>query len=297
VSSMQPTRGILWLVLGGSALLAVVACGGGGDNSNRAPAPPSAPPLVITTTSLPDGKESQSYQATLAATGGSGTRTWAISGGTLPEGLNLQATTGAISGVPSKAGVFSFTVQVTDSNSPPSTVSKPLSIAIASQSALGRNDSIASATKLKTNGNSTVRASLSPYGDPPGNANPDTDFYQLTAKSGAVVTVETRAKRISQFNPLNSAIEIVDQNGVRFTSCRDEGDLSGVDGEPDPTPNAFDDLCVNDDVEVGLTEDSKVKFKVPNDRGDKVTFYIHVLDWSGGARPDMIYELSVRGAE
>jgi hypothetical protein len=246
---------------------------------------------------LPDGKENQAYEATLAATGGTGAHTWAISAGTLPEGLNLQTSTGTITGAPSKSGVFNFTVQATDSSAPPAPVSKPLSIAIEAESVLGRNDSIATATKLKTDGNSTVHASLSPYGDPPDAANPDTDFYQLTAKSGASVTLEIRAKRISHSNPLDSAIEIVDQNGIRFTSCRDEGDVSGVDGSPDPTPDAFDDVCLNDDVEFGVTQDSKLEFKVPTNLGTKVTFYVHVLDLLGNARPDMVYDMSVRGAE
>jgi hypothetical protein len=44
-----------------------------------------------------------------------GTFTWAT-GGTLPAGLNLNASTGLLSGVPNAAGAFSFTVIATDQN-------------------------------------------------------------------------------------------------------------------------------------------------------------------------------------
>ncbi len=61
------------------------------------PAPPS---LLITTTSLPAGAIGQTYNQTLQATGGTGAGLWSISAGTLPQGLDLNPTTGAISGTP-----------------------------------------------------------------------------------------------------------------------------------------------------------------------------------------------------
>ena len=69
--------------------------------------------LVITTTSLSDGAVGTAYSATLGATGGSGTYTWSLSSGSLPGGLTLGST-GSISGTPTTAGSFSFTVGVTD---------------------------------------------------------------------------------------------------------------------------------------------------------------------------------------
>ena len=73
------------------------------------------PPLNITTTSLPGGSIGQTYSQTVAATGGTGARTWSISAGTLPAGLNLDATTGTIAGTPIlPAGTSNFTVRVQD---------------------------------------------------------------------------------------------------------------------------------------------------------------------------------------
>lgn len=71
-------------------------------------------PLSITTTSLPDGIVGQPYSQLLEAAGGSGARTWTIAAGTLPQNLNLDPTTGVISGTPNAAGPSSFTVRVAD---------------------------------------------------------------------------------------------------------------------------------------------------------------------------------------
>ncbi len=83
--------------------------------------------LSITTASLPDGIVGTAYSATLAATGGSGTYTWSIASGNLPDGLTLDASTGTISGTPTTAGTYDFTVQVTDGTQ---TATKDLSIKV-----------------------------------------------------------------------------------------------------------------------------------------------------------------------
>lgn len=75
------------------------------------PAPPN-----ITTTSLQNGIAGQIYSQQVQAHGGIGNLTWSISAGALPPGLDIDQTTGVISGTPTDPGVgpFSFTVQVTD---------------------------------------------------------------------------------------------------------------------------------------------------------------------------------------
>jgi fibronectin-binding autotransporter adhesin len=71
-------------------------------------------PTITTTSPLPGGTIGTAYATTLAATGGTPPYTWSVPPGTLPPGLNLNASTGAITGSPTTAGAFSFTVTVTD---------------------------------------------------------------------------------------------------------------------------------------------------------------------------------------
>src|SRR5205814_1142993 len=78
----------------------------------------TAPPLSITTASpLVSGTVGTAYSQPLAATGGTPPYAWSVISGSLPAGLTLNATSGAISGTPTTAGTSNFTVQVTDSSS------------------------------------------------------------------------------------------------------------------------------------------------------------------------------------
>ena len=69
--------------------------------------------LQVTTATLAQGSTGAAYEQTLAATGGDGVFTWAVSSGALPAGLSLEGSTGRITGVPVAAGTTDFTVQVT----------------------------------------------------------------------------------------------------------------------------------------------------------------------------------------
>jgi hypothetical protein len=71
--------------------------------------------LIITTApSLPPGSVALQYQQTLDAAGGRPPYIWSISSGGLPGGLVLNSSTGQISGTPSVADTFQFTVDVSD---------------------------------------------------------------------------------------------------------------------------------------------------------------------------------------
>ncbi len=84
--------------------------------------------LQVATTSLSAGMLDASYSAALAATGGTAPYTWSISSGSLPEGLSLDSSTGAITGAPTQESTSNFTVDVTDANNLSAT--QPLSIVI-----------------------------------------------------------------------------------------------------------------------------------------------------------------------
>jgi hypothetical protein len=69
----------------------------------------------ITSLSFKKGVTGDAYQKTLKVEGGKASYTWSLVAGTLPLGLDLDAATGSISGVPTQAGTFPLTFRVTDS--------------------------------------------------------------------------------------------------------------------------------------------------------------------------------------
>lgn len=69
-----------------------------------------APTVALTT---PAGTVGVAYAGATTATGGSTPYAYSVSAGALPTSLSLNAGTGAITGTPSAAGVFTFTIRVT----------------------------------------------------------------------------------------------------------------------------------------------------------------------------------------
>jgi hypothetical protein len=81
---------------------------------------PNAPPpsaLTLSIATLPQGIVGASYTGTFTVTGGTSPYTWSVASGQLPPGLSVAATTGIISGTPTSAGNYSFSIKVTDSGS------------------------------------------------------------------------------------------------------------------------------------------------------------------------------------
>src|SRR5207253_4359888 len=77
----------------------------------------AAPPLIVTTTALPNGTAGAAYPSTnLQASGGVPPYAWSVTTAatTFPPGLTLSST-GQITGTPTAAATYNFTVQVKDS--------------------------------------------------------------------------------------------------------------------------------------------------------------------------------------
>ena len=110
-----------------SAHCVIFGCGGGSHVSL------SSGNLAITTSSLPNGQVGTSYSLALAATGGTTPYSWSLTSGTLPAGLTLNASTGAIAGTPTvAASATALTFTVSDSSSPAQSKSVNLSLTISS---------------------------------------------------------------------------------------------------------------------------------------------------------------------
>jgi hypothetical protein len=188
-----------------------------------------------------------------------------------------------VSGSPSTAGSYAFNITASDSSSPQQTASAFFNVQIAA--IVGRNDSPTTATSI---GNGVFQASISPYIDPT-NGTPtagDNDYYKLVSLSGSSVHLQTSAKVSNSNNPLDTVIEIVDGNGTQLTTCRQPGD----------TGTTFASTCINDDISDNPhLQDSALDLQVPGAANTPTTFYVHVFDFRGDARPDMTYSLQVSG--
>jgi len=82
----------------------------------------AATPIVVVCASANTGQAGVAYSSTVSASGGTGGFTFTITGGALPAGLTMAAN-GTISGTPSVAGTFSYTVTARDSAGNVGTVS------------------------------------------------------------------------------------------------------------------------------------------------------------------------------
>jgi YVTN family beta-propeller protein len=101
----------------------------GNDNGVISVITPSSS-LSVITNSLPDAILGTPYSAVLKASGGTPPYSWSVTAGSLPTGLDINKTTGKVSGTPLMAGADNFTVQAADSATPPDTASAALSLTV-----------------------------------------------------------------------------------------------------------------------------------------------------------------------
>ncbi len=129
-----------------------------------------APALVLDP--LPPATGAQDYLQPLGASGGTAPYRFALASGSLPPGLVL-AESGQVSGTPTAAGTFAFTVQVTDANGFTGTRGYSFTVAAASQvirafvatpaaPVYARGGSFSVAASGGASGNAVVFASTTP---------------------------------------------------------------------------------------------------------------------------------------
>jgi hypothetical protein len=82
----------------------------------------------------PAGQLGTGYSDKLVAAGGKPPYAWTVTAGDLPAGITLDSASGTLSGTPTAAGTFTFTVQATDANDQSAT--KATSLVIAPATAL-----------------------------------------------------------------------------------------------------------------------------------------------------------------
>ena len=86
------------------------------------------PVITLSPITLPSGRIGTAYSQTVTASGGMEPYTFAVTNGSLPPGLSLDSATGEITGTPTTAGIFSFTITATDGLSCPGSLAYVISI-------------------------------------------------------------------------------------------------------------------------------------------------------------------------
>ena len=184
---------VIGLTNGDTYTFTVTAANPGGTSPASPPSNPviPRPALSILVASLPDGTVGVAYQATLSASGGTGTYTWSVASGSLPPGLTLSGG-GTISGTPTTTGTFAFIVSVSDP------VTQPLSITILPASAV--------ATAKAPSEASTPAPALVSSAPPPATSSPTlavtgsdvdrlvTDAWAAILAGGLIVIGSTRRR-------------------------------------------------------------------------------------------------------
>ena len=75
--------------------------------------------LKFITTSLPAGITTINYSKIVEARGGRKPYSFNLAIGALPTGLNLRYDTGEVYGTPTAAGIFDFTIRISDTSATP----------------------------------------------------------------------------------------------------------------------------------------------------------------------------------
>ena len=102
-----------WLFAGGS-FTAVSGTASGNLAAVSIDSSHVCPVITLTSPPAPDGVVAVAYSLSAAASGGSGPYCYAATAGLLPPGLTLGSGTGLVSGTPTAAGLYVFTVTATD---------------------------------------------------------------------------------------------------------------------------------------------------------------------------------------
>ncbi len=185
--------------------------------------------------------------------------------GALPPGISLDGISGHLQGAPTTGGTYNFSVEVTDDCG--TTDSRAFTIIVRSPPT-GRNDTIGTATPV---GNGEITASISPSGHPNTVFEPDEDYYEVHTNATSTITVDLSAVN----DNVDTVVELLTAAGARLQTC----------GAP-----SFTGECMNDDRASGNL-DALLEVRVTG----ATTFYIHVVEWRGDGRPDLLYRLDLSG--
>lgn len=120
------------------------------------------------------------------------------------------------------------------------------------------------------------------------------DYYRFRANPGEQVTFEVRSHEKESAAGLQPVLAIENADGELLGSCRNASDDQiAYPGVADPTPAAFDDICVNEQLGSEDGMDSGLEILVPGKPASQVDLFVRVYDWNGRMGAGMNYELAV----
>ncbi len=170
-----------------------------------------SPPPIYLTCPTGTGQVGVGYSSALVATGGVAPYTFSIISGTLPAGLSLNPSTGAITGTPTTAGTFNFTAQVVDSTGKAagtttancSIVINPPTLKLVCPANTGTVGLAYSSAAVATGGYAPYTFSIASGSLPPG--------LTLNTSTGAITGTP------SSEGTFSFSIEVTDNNGYSVT--------------------------------------------------------------------------------
>src|SRR5881296_1084529 len=213
----------------------------------------SVSPLQITSSQLPGGTVSSAYSATLSASGGTSPYSWSVSSGTLPTGLSLSSS-GALSGTPTVAGSFPFTVAVKDAASASASASLSINVVTAAPPTVSISNPASGATLSGTTTVSGVASDglpitsvqLSVDGGAFSNASGTTSWsfsLNTNSLSNGAHTLTAKVNDSSGNSATSSPVSITVNNGsTTATDCSLYASPSGSDsnsGTSSSSPKTF----------------------------------------------------------
>jgi hypothetical protein len=203
-------------------------------------------PLQISTSQLPAGTIALAYSSSLIVRGGSAPYTWSLLSGTLPTGLMLNSA-GTISGTPTAAGIYVFSVQVSDGQGSASanlsiTIDTPtpsVSITYPTQGA-----TISGSMSIAGTASDTVSLNLVQVAIDSGNYSnaSGTNSWSLsvdtTSLSNGIHTISAKVSDVAGFTSMTSPITVTVANTGLATDCTLFASPSGNDNNSGTTAAA-----------------------------------------------------------
>jgi len=144
----------------------------------------AAPQIVFALPALPQATHAGAFNQTLSVTGGTAPYAYTVTAGSLPQGVSLSSA-GVLSGTPSQAGSFAFTIEVRDANGFSGTQAYELTVAQAAQAITGFSANPA-APVFAPNGTFALVATGGASGNPVAFASTTPQVCQV---NGATVTM------------------------------------------------------------------------------------------------------------